>query len=126
MVSLPAIGPASIVEVIFTLAAAIGMGFSLFSFLEARADARALDKAKIKNGRRKLATLASRDEGTRFLMQGLFVIVGLAAAIRPGATEIDIPSLVTQVLLVGSAGLLAWASGMSVRDRRELMRKDVV
>jgi hypothetical protein len=83
------------IEVFWVLLALFGLIFSLFNFLEARKDVQALDRAKITNGRRLIATTARFQDGGRSLVHLIFLGIGLGSWTL---TDMPLSDLPTNVL----------------------------
>lgn len=70
-------GNVSDIEVVWTIIAAIGLAFSIYNLRDAWRDYQAL--GVLANGRRAIAILSLKMEGTRIFIQTLFVAIGIAA-----------------------------------------------
>lgn len=119
------------IEILFTVLATIGAGFSLFSTIEAIKDYGAISRAGISNGRRLLAWTSVHNEVARFIIQLIFVTLGILAMLLPGAHDVALPTL--QVVfgavfrwgLITSSALLMYKSILSHIVRQHLRQERV-
>lgn len=85
-------GSISDIEILWTLIALFGLGFSVYSVREAAADSGALRRSGEKNGRLILARTTLRSEVARMIIQLIFLMIGLAAmTIQEPPAQIERP-----------------------------------
>jgi hypothetical protein len=118
------------IEVFWVLLALFGLIFSLFNFLEARKDVQALDRAKITNGRRLIATTARFQDGGRSLVHLIFLGIGLGSWTLTDMPLSDLPTnvLIITILirwgLIFAAAILVVQSFASFRLRRNILAQE--
>lgn len=78
------------IEILWTVLAAVGAGFSIFNVRGAYCDWRAIPDAD-KNGRRRVATTQIRVEIYRLIIQTIFFAIGVGAFLLPNAEGMNLP-----------------------------------
>jgi hypothetical protein len=81
-----------VVEILWSVAAAIGLAFSLYNFYQTFLDFRALKERGIENGRRLLAKSSVVLEGLRSLIQFGFLFVGVWAMVFIPKLQVPLPT----------------------------------
>lgn len=124
-----AYGSVSDIELLWTLIALVGAGFSLYNVRDALKDYNSLGADP--NGKRELASVAVKTEAGRLVVQCIFVAIGIAAMFVP-----EVPAAVEQPLsieivgflvrwgIIASSVILTWKSYLVWRLRRTLARYD--
>lgn len=107
-------------ELAWSLAALVGLGFALWMLRDARADRRYLRASGLNGSRMLVANGAIRWEWIRAIKMGLFLLVGLGAMTRPNAHQ----ALTAGMALYSALALFVPASNVwgSFRDRRDRAR----
>lgn len=114
---------ASPLEIYWTALALIGMGASLFGFIDAWIDGYRLRGLNISNRARIVARMNLRNEAIRLFVLTAFVVIGLAAMFVPNN-----PNPVQGARLVIASGfivvsvLVVFGTYADRRDRRLLLR----
>jgi hypothetical protein len=109
-------------EIVWSLAALVGLAFALWMLRDARADRRYLRAAGLNGSRKIVANGAIRWEWIRAVKMALFLLVGLAAM-----TRLDPPRALTPVTVLYSLLALyvplsnVWGSALDRRDRGKLL-----
>lgn len=123
-IQIPSVGPATIIEIVWTLLAAIGAGFAMFGWLDASADLGVIRSKGIKNGRLLIARMVARMSAVLFTLQVLFLIVGLVVVTNPNPPQgLPIASLIVGNILISAEVLLIWAVFRDLQDRRSIIRR---
>lgn len=124
IVPVPAFGLATILELFWTVVAATGTGFALFSLMDASADRKALDDNKIKNGRRLIASMSERRAKVDTFMLVLFLSAGIIASTTPSTVRgTTLVGFIISILLIIGVSAMVWSMFRDFVDRKKLLRK---
>lgn len=107
------------VELLWTVIALAGIGFSSLNAWEALHDYIAL--GRLVNGKRRIALGHIRRETSRFLTQGLYIVVGLISGSTPPNPNPAGTSAVVAAILIVTSLFLTMNSILDRLDRRYLM-----
>lgn len=125
-----AYGSVSDVELIWTLVALIGAGFSIYNLREAYKDFKALGIVDRKNGRGVIARSTLKSESARLAIQTIFATIGILAMFVPESSFP--PGTSFQIIAIGfairwgiilSSILLSLKSYWSYQVRVELAKR---
>ena len=124
-------GTISDIEIVWIVLAVFGLFYSVRNAVEANKDCKALKKAGVLNGRRKIAKTARFQDAARAVIHGLFASIGLMAGLLPDPPDqLSLPLkqqvislLVRWGLIFGSVVLVA-QSYASNQLRKELLETE--
>lgn len=110
----------TILEFLWTVAALVGLGFTLWMLRDARGDRRYLRAARLNGSRLLVANGAIRWETLRAIKMLLFLLIGLGAMTRENPPQVLTPG----VFLYSCLALYVPLANVygSVRDRRDRAR----
>lgn len=119
------------IEVLFTLLAFTGATYSLFSVIESIRDYAFIRRARIGNGRRTLAWASIHTEAARFIVQVIFMTLGILAMLLPTVPPTHLSTLaivfgaVFRWGLVTSTALLLYKSVLAHVVRQRLRHERI-
>jgi hypothetical protein len=126
-------GTVSDVELVWTIIATVGAGFSIYNLRDALKDRAALKRLHNRNGRWLLANFAIRAEAARLAIQLIFLTIGiLAMLIVDAPDQLHQPPLIVALGIVFRWGLIVSALLLTLKSywgyslRRTLLSPQVM
>lgn len=120
-------GTISDIEVMWTLIAAVGLGFSVWNLLDAKGDMDYYKSQGIINGRMSVARTNVWTEVTRAMKQFIFLIIGfLAFFLADAPNSLDLPTATAMIRFIITWGIIfsslltTFQSYLTFRLRRQL------
>lgn len=128
-IPIPEWGPVSLIEILWTAFALIGMGLSFYSLRDAIGDRKkvldvGVEKDDVLNI---LANGSVRVERVFFSIQSVFAFVGFMAMTLPNTgPSTDLPRFILALSLLGGEWGIAWNTLQNRLDRRRILSRSEV
>lgn len=103
-------GPVGDIEILWTLIALFGIGFSIYNVREAFKDVKSLHTHNIRNGRAYIARSFRMSEVTRLIMQLIFLTIGVISMTIYNIPRQDLPLKLQIFSFIFTWGLITAAT----------------